>query len=116
MALLITWGFIVFALIISTILLFIKERNYITAATFVIIASIVAIVDVVLKCQASEVSEACVWGKAWLHATVPLYIFASTPIYIIVTLLQRRLKSMKCKTPLHKSAHAAHITRLWRRR
>lgn len=81
-----TW-IAVYALVISTFGITLwKRRNYLALVSAFAISMLTPLAKVGIDCVRNQVSEACVWSKAFLPPWVIIASFVATPLaYLTIT-------------------------------
>jgi hypothetical protein len=81
-----TW-IAVYVLVISTFGITLwKRRNYLALVSAFAISMLTPVAKVGIDCMQNQVSEACVWGKAFLPPWLVIASFAGTPLaYLTIT-------------------------------
>lgn len=73
-----------------------KSRNYVVGVISMAVPLLAVVGDVVVKCQSSPTSEACVWGKSFLPLTIGAAIMLATPlIYLVLTGIKKLCLSVR---------------------
>ena len=79
-------GSIFFVLTVLAVYLYRRIKNHKTFFICIGAAIMIPIVNAIISCQISHISEACVWNKALLLFTVPFSLLAIAPsVYLVIT-------------------------------